>query len=103
MLTIFFYITVKSGLEDEFSETAKRLTQITREEDAGCLAYIFHQQLGTPREYLLYEQWESQQHLDDHLSHLRDLLGPARPGEALPESLLDMCASTRSVLYRVIA
>ncbi len=103
MLTIFFYITIKNGLEDEFSEMAKRLTRITREEDDGCLAYIFHQQLGSKSEYLLYEQWESQQHLDDHLAHLRDLLGPARPGEALPESLLSMCESTRSVLYHVLA
>ena len=82
---------------------AMRLTSITREEDAGCLAYIFHQQLNAPREYVLYEQWENQQHLGNHLSHLRELLGPAAKGAQLPESLLNMCESTHSVFYSVVA
>jgi quinol monooxygenase YgiN len=103
MLTIFFYITVKPGREQEFDELALRLTRITREEDAGCLAYIFHRQLNELREYVLYEQWENQQHLNNHLSHLRELLGPAAQGEVLPESLLNMCESTHSVLYQVLA
>jgi quinol monooxygenase YgiN len=103
MLTIFFHITIKTGKEQEFDDMAKRLTEVTRAEDDGCLAYIFHQQQGSPRDYVLYEQWEDGDALSAHLAHLRELLGPAVEGEALPASLLDMCESTHSVFYDVVA
>jgi quinol monooxygenase YgiN len=103
MLTIFFHITVKTGKEQEFLDMAKRLTDVTRAEDEGCLAYIFHQQQGSPREYVLYEQWRDGDALGAHLAHLRELLGPAAEGENLPASLLDMCESTHSLFYDVVA
>lgn len=82
---------------------AKRLTEVTRAEDEGCLAYIFHQQQGSPGEYVLYEQWQDGDALGAHLAHLRELLGPAAEGESLPAALLELCASTSSVLYDVVA
>jgi quinol monooxygenase YgiN len=103
MLTILFHITIKAGLEEEFHDMAKQLTKVTREEDEGCLSYVFHQQKDEPREYVLYEQWENQDYLATHLAHLRDLLGPAAEGEALPEKLLNMCEATRPVMYDVVA
>jgi hypothetical protein len=90
-------------MEQEFTEMAIRLTKITRAEDEGCLAYIFHQQQGNPREYLLYEQWQDGESLAAHLAHLREILGPADEGEQLPKALLDFCEDTRSVFYDVVA
>jgi quinol monooxygenase YgiN len=103
MLTILFHITVKAGQEQAFHDMAIRLTEVTRAEDEGCLAYIFHQQQGEPGKYVLYEQWQDGDALGAHLAHLRELLGPAAEGEALPASLLDMCESTNSVFYDVVA
>jgi len=103
MLTIFFHIKIKPGQEQAFHEMAKHLTKVTNKEDEGCLAYIFHQQQDSPRDYVLYEQWQDMDALTAHLAHLREMLGPADEGESLPASLLAMCETTKSVFYDVVA
>lgn len=103
MLTIFFHMTIKADRQQEFHELTKRLTKITREEDEGCLAYIFHQQKDNTAAYVLYEQWRDGESLAAHLAHLRELLGPAEEGGQLPIKFLDYCETTQSVGYDVVA
>lgn len=103
MITILFHITVKDGNEQEFHELILRLTKISREEDDGCLAYVFHQRRDNPKEYVLYEQWRDRKALDAHIAHLQILLGPPAPGGRLPAAFLAMCEHAQPVLYNVVA
>ena len=57
MLTLLFYLTAREGREEAFHDLAVSLTEITRSEDDGCLAYTFHRRSDNPREFVLYEQW----------------------------------------------
>ena len=102
MITILFYMTAKAGTEQEMGDLARRLAKVTRAEDEGCLAYVFHQEQGNPNEFVLYEQWRDQAALDAHLAHLVRLLGPPPPGGRLPASLLTLCEKTRAVRYEVL-
>ncbi len=103
MITILFYVTVKDGKEQEFHDLAVRLTEVTRAEDDGCLAYVFHEQFDNPNEYVLYEQWQDQEALDIHIEHLLKLFGPPAPEKALPKAFDDLCENTKTVYYNMVA
>lgn len=103
--TILFSLKTKKGREEEFARLAATLAKVTREEDAGCLAYLFLQQRSNPREFVLFEQWRDEAALKAHLAHLQKLYGPppqdGRSG--VPAAILDLAEQTRAVGYRVIA
>lgn len=101
-ITLLFFITVKEGREQEFSELAARLTRVTKAEDQGCFAYVLLQARDNSREYVLYESWRDRLALDAHLTHLHEQLGPAAPGERLPSALLELFEKSRAVRYRQI-
>jgi quinol monooxygenase YgiN len=103
VVTVLFSVTVREDRATEFHDVAARLTATTREQDEGCLAYVFLQQQGEPREYVLYEQWRDQSALDAHLVRLQEMLGPPPPGGRLPKTFLDLCEKTRAVRYRPLA
>jgi quinol monooxygenase YgiN len=95
MITGLFYMTLKPERVEAFRDIVTQLVITTHAEDAGCLAYVFHQQRDEPREFVLYEQWRDQAALDAHLARLDRMIGLA--------SLFDFFEQTRSVLYDVIA
>ena len=103
MLTLLFYLTAREGREEPFHDLAVRLTEITRSEDDGCLAYTFHRRSDNPREYVLYEQWRDGKALQAHLEHLQALYGPPRPGESFPAAIVDLCEPGEAVSYEVVA
>ena len=103
MITVLFHVTVKDGKEQDFHDLAVRLTEVTRAEDDGCMAYVFHRQRDSAKNYVLYEQWRDQEALDAHIEHLQTLLGPPRPEGRLPAALLDLCENTQPIFYDVVA
>ncbi len=103
MITILFHVIVKDGKAQDFHDLAVRLTDVTRAEDDGCLAFVYHQRKDNPKEYVLYEQWRDREALDAHFAHLQTLLGPPAPGGRLPAALLDLCEHTQPVRYDVVA
>lgn len=103
MLTFLFHLTAREGQEEAFHALAVRLTEITRSEEDGCLAYTFHRRTDNPREYVLYEQWRDAQALQAHLEHLRALYGPPRPGESFSAAILDLCEPGEAVAFKVVA
>ena len=103
MISILFHVTVKAGKEKEFHDLAGHLTDVTRAEDDGCLTYVYLRQQDNPNEYVLNEQWRDEEALDAHLAHLQALMGSPTPGERLPAAFLDLCETTRSVFYSVVA
>ena len=108
MITIFFYLTVKPGLETEFHSLGERLTETTPAEDDGCLAYTFFRRADSPREVVLYEQWRDIEAVGAHVGRLQRELGPPDENEPfppthhrrrLPKAFLDMCEKTDAVRY----
>ena len=45
---------------------------ISTRQEAGCISYAFYRDLTSPTVFRIFEEWESQTHLDAHLqtSHL---------------------------------
>lgn len=102
MLTIMVHARIKEEKLPEYLKIASLLTEETKGKRPGCISYSFNQSLESPTEFVLYEQWESQQHLDNHIQELCKLLGPPKPGQPLPEKLLEMFEWAKPVFYREI-
>ena len=51
---------------------------------------------------MLYERWESQTDLDNHINELFAILGPAKAGDPIPEKLMNMYERATPVFYNVI-
>lgn len=102
MLTIMVHAKIKEDKLTEYLEIAELLTKETRGNRPGCLSYSFNQNRASPTEFVLYEQWESQTDLDNHIKELCKLLGDPAPGYPLPERLLQMYESATPIYYNEV-
>ena len=102
MLTIMFQARIKEEKLAEYLEIAKLLTRETKGKRPGCISYSFNQSIESPTEFVLYEQWEKQEHLDNHIQELCKLLGPPAPGWPLPAKLLAMYEWAKPVYYKEV-
>ena len=93
---------IKKEMLNEYIQMASLLTKETRNIRKGCIAYSFNQRIDEPTEFIIYEQWESQEALDEHIKHLAILLGPPAPGGSLPEKLVNMYESGIPYYYNEI-
>ncbi len=59
-------LKAREGLEDRMREELLSLVEPTRKEE-GCLNYDLHQGTEDPSLFYFYENWTSQQDLDEHL------------------------------------
>ena len=100
MLTIMVHATIKKEKLDEYLDLIKMLTKKTTRK--GCHYYTFNQNKEDPTDFVLYEQWESQTDLDNHINELFEILGPAKPGNPIPDKLMDMYEKTTPVFYDII-
>ena len=57
----------RPGMEERLAEEAGGLVAPTREEE-GCINYDLHRSAEDPARILFYENWESQEDLDRHLT-----------------------------------
>jgi quinol monooxygenase YgiN len=65
---------------DEAIERARPLQQATRDQEPGCLAYVFSPDPCVPARIAVYELWEDEAALAAHFKHrnyfnMRDMLG----------------------------
>jgi quinol monooxygenase YgiN len=102
LLTIMAQLRVKAERLDEYLEIVAMLTRETIGKRQGCIAYSFNQRIDDPVEFVLYDQWESEDDLNAHIEYLKELLGPAKPGGLLPEKLMNMYESGKPFYYKVI-
>lgn len=102
MLTIMIQAKIKEDRLEEYLEMAALLTRETKGKRPGCISYTFNQSVESPTDFVLYEQWERQEDLDNHIRELCKLLGQPQPGKLLPEKLLTMYESAKPVFYREI-
>jgi quinol monooxygenase YgiN len=100
MLTVMIHAKVKQEKLNEYLDLIKVLTKETTKK--GCLTYAFNQNISEPTEFVLYEQWESQTDLDNHIDELFKILGPAKHGEPIPEKLMNMYEKAIPVFYNIV-
>ena len=101
MLTIMIHAKIKEDRLSDYMDMVKFLTDSTSK--VGCINYSFNQNAQSSTEFVLYEQWESQEHLDRHIGELFELLGPANTGEPIPIKLMELYESANPVYYNVVA
>ena len=101
MITVIVKVTIKEEYLENYVAISKLLTRKFRGRP-GCISYTFHQNLHHPREFLLYEQWESQTDLDGHYEALVALVGQPKEGELFPERLMNMYESAEPNFYKTI-
>ncbi|MDH5647589.1 MAG: antibiotic biosynthesis monooxygenase [Candidatus Heimdallarchaeota archaeon] len=92
---------IKKEMLDEYLKLLKTLTNKTTKK--GCRFYSFNQNKDDPTDFVLYEQWQSEEDLNNHIKELFEILGPARPGEPIPAKLMDMYEKAVPVFYDVVS
>ncbi|NRB37066.1 MAG: antibiotic biosynthesis monooxygenase [Pseudomonadales bacterium] len=101
VLTVMIHAKIKHEMLNEYLDLIKVLIKQTTRK--GCLTYSFNQSKDEPTEFVLYEQWENQAALDIHISELFDILGPAKPGDPIPEKLMNMYERATPVYYDIVS
>ncbi len=81
---------------DAFIASRHEAMRISRTE-RGCIEYTFAADPLVPGRVVLYERWEQQQDLDDHLSAYRARAAAATPSTDSPVTVL----SSEIVLYDI--
>ena len=100
MLTIMIHAKIKKDKLDEYIALIKMLSRETTKK--GCVFYTFNQNKADPSNFVLYEQWQSQADLDNHMTELFTLLGPATAGNPIPDKLMDMYETVTPVFYDIV-
>lgn len=67
MIVVQGDFTIKPGKRDEAIAAMTKVAKATQQE-AGCIRYNFYADLEDPNRFIVYEEWESQAHLDAHLA-----------------------------------
>ena len=100
MITVMIHAKIKQEMLSEYIDLIRILAKKTTKR--GCINYAFNQRIDDPTEFVLYEQWDSQEDLDIHINELFKILGPAKPGDPIPEKLMNMYEKATPVFYDVI-
>lgn len=89
-ITLIARVKAKQGLEETLKNELLALLEPTGKE-AGCITYNLHQNSEDSSLFMFYENWTSQQALDDHLQtpHLKSFLTKA---DDLLDGPLDLTA-----------
>ncbi len=87
-LTVVARLRAQPGREQALRDTLLTLIVPSRA-DAGCLNYGLHQGFEDRTCFLFFENWESKQHLDEHLKrpHVQAALAKAQPLLAAPPEI----------------
>lgn len=101
MITVMVHAKIKKDKLDDYLELIKMLTNKTTKQ--GCRFYAFNQNKEDPTDFVLYEQWESQADLDNHINELFEILGPAKTGRPIPDKLFDLYEKATPVFYDVVS
>lgn len=67
-VTVLAKITIQPEKNTKAKAALLQLAKATKSEK-GCISYDLHQDAKEENVYFFYENWESQQDLDNHLQH----------------------------------
>jgi len=59
---------IKAGKRDVAIAAMRAVADATEQNEAGCIRYRFYADLDDPLHFIIYEEWESLEHLQAHLS-----------------------------------
>ena len=59
---------VKEGKRDEAIAAMVAVQQAVERDEAGCIRYSFYADLENPNKFIVYEEWETREHLMAHSS-----------------------------------
>jgi len=78
-LTIFANITSKADQVNLVKSEREKLINIIRAEN-GCMNYDLHRDNEDPAHFMFYENWESRELWQEHMSaqHLQDYIGATK-------------------------
>lgn len=68
-IVITGWIDVAPGVRDELLAASVQLQRSTRDDEPGCLAYVFAADPVVEGRIHIYEQWETAADLDAHFQH----------------------------------
>jgi len=101
MLTIIVRAKIKEEKLSEYVEMAEVVAAMAKERP-GCVSYSFNQNINSPTEFIVYEQWQSKEPMQDHIKALYRLYGDPEPGQPMPKKILEMYESAEPAFYNVI-
>lgn len=87
LLTVVATMRAEQGRTDDLRAALVALLAPTQAE-AGCVNYDLQQSVEDPAEFAFHENWESAQHLDDHLGAPHLTAFAARTGDLLDGPLV---------------
>ncbi len=67
MIVVQGDFVIKPGKREEAVAAMTQVAAATQQE-AGCIRYNFYADLENPLKFIVYEEWESLDHLNAHLS-----------------------------------
>ncbi|HUH79147.1 MAG TPA: putative quinol monooxygenase [Methanoregula sp.] len=88
MLLVDARVSLVPGRRGEFLKEVRKILPVVRGE-AGCTRYELAEDAFSPAVMHFLEEWESQAHLDRHLSqpHMQDFFAKTKPFHAAPTEL----------------
>lgn len=102
MLTIIVHAKIKESKLEEYLEAAELIIREIKGKRPGCISYFINQSLDSPTEFVIYEQWENEESMKNHMNELYKLFGEPAPGYPVPMKLLAMYESAKPVYYKEI-
>ena len=87
------FMTVKEGRDEEYFRLSQDIIASTKREDKGCIDYAMVRRKDKPREFIMYERWQSLEMAKAHVARLIAVYGPPSPKyhPALPAPLFEPC------------
>lgn len=88
MLLVDAQCTIIPGRREDFLYEVHLIIPVVRKE-AGCIRYDLVADIANPAMFHFIEEWESQRHLDEHLTqpHMRDYFAKTSAYHAAPTRL----------------
>ncbi len=87
------FMTAKEGREDELFKLMQDVVASTKKEDKGYIDYAIVRRKDKPREFIMYERWQSLDMAKTHVARMVAVFGPpsAKYHPALPAGFFEPC------------
>lgn len=66
MIVVQGDFVIKAGKRDEAIAAMVTVQRAVQQNEAGCIRYTFYADLEDPQKFIVYEEWETKEHLAAH-------------------------------------
>ena len=80
---------IKGECVEEFLSITKELVEKTNAIDKGCIKYELYRDISEPLNFVMIEEWENKESLDDHMkaAHFVELIPKLGPLTSKPSEI----------------